>query len=338
MTSVGQFRLELACVVSGLPYRRSFFRRGGFRLLGKDLEEWPSLLEHFFGSEWIERGRQAFRELRENRAFQKQLSRISVQFCNEEDYPHQLRQIFDAPGVLWIAGPLAESGQERPLSPCWQIRQAVAVIGTRNPENISLIATEKFVQRWLGDALTVSGLARGIDAWAHRKSLEIGASTIAVLGAGILHPGPEENGHLWREQYPGSLFLVSEFLPDTRPRSFHFPRRNRIIAGLSQCIALMQAPEGSGALISAEFALEEGRDLLVFDHSLLQKAGCNEGARKLLQQGAIDMQQSLNLIPEEALYSAPDGPVDPASEMWLQDKLQEGRLRPLGQGLLFLDS
>ncbi|HBS04364.1 MAG TPA: hypothetical protein DEA96_05330 [Leptospiraceae bacterium] len=333
MESGQNFRLELACIVSVLPYRRGFFRRGGFRTLDSNLENWPKQLAYIFGPQWIEKGRQTFRDLKKLGSFQKLISCISVHFIQEASYPDQLLHIFDAPGVLWLLSP--ENSQ--PGVP-WKDRSSMAVVGTRSPERVSLLATEKLVRIAGKHSLIVSGLARGVDACAHRACLEMGGSTVAVLGAGVLKAGPEENSHLWNNNYPGEMHLVSEFLPGLQARSYHFPRRNRIIAGLSGSIALMQAPQNSGALISASFALEEGRDLMVFDHPLLQKPGANEGARKLLQQGAYDLQQDLNLIPADSIHRLPDGPADPDHELWLHKKLQAGEMRPLGQGLLFLDS
>ncbi|MEQ8351532.1 MAG: DNA-processing protein DprA [Leptospiraceae bacterium] len=362
-----QFRLELACIVSSLPYRRSFFQRGGFRSLGSNLERWSQHLERIFGIHRIRNGLEAFRELLQDPDFKTWSAYISVHFVTEASYPSTLLHIFDPPGVIWVRYPekihSVNSHPDRSNGPSqdkypveansrnansqamnlvssaaipWQ-RNAIAVIGTRNPEPVSVIATERFV-KWAGQSSNiVSGLALGIDAVAHRSALAMGGLTMAVLGAGVLRPGPAENSPIWKRPGAGQIYLLSEFLPNTPARSYHFPRRNRIIAGLAGTIALMQAPKKSGALISAAFALEEGRDLLVFDHPLLQKPGANEGGRDLLQQGAMDMNSLMEILPERNLHTRPSGPVNTEYEIWLRKSYSEGKLRSLGQGWLFYE-
>lgn len=280
---------------------------------------------------------------------------VQVVFSGEESYPYRLRNIYDCPGVLWIrsfrprsflASPGKEPAGSRSShgasSALLQDREmaggllhkdgfVAGIVGTREPEPVALVATEELVERLPKSTLIVSGLARGIDERAHLSALLRGMSTVAVLGAGILCPGPSSNRHLWQGDYPGTLRVVSEFLPDQPARSYHFPRRNRIIAGLSDSLYLMQAPDKSGALISASFALDEGRELFAFDHTLLQKPGANEGARDLLQQGA----HGLDLCAEDRILRISRGPVELDRELFERDGLRTGRLRPLGQGWLF---
>ncbi|MCB1138829.1 MAG: DNA-protecting protein DprA [Leptospiraceae bacterium] len=362
------FRLKLACVVSSLPYRRSFFQLGGFARLSKSLRKWPEHLLALFGEDIVLRGmlqaKSVIPLLQESFGFHNPAARematspnavasVQVLFFSEEAYPVRLRNIYDSPGVLWIrsfeerSAPLgsrnaagdSREGMSNSLQSSAQsggglppFEDPVAgIVGTRDPEPVSLVATEELVEGLPESALIVSGLARGIDERAHRCALLRGLATVAVLGAGILCPGPSSNRHLWQRRYPGKLWLVSEFLPHQPARSYHFPRRNRIIAGLCDSLYLMQAPDKSGALISAAFALEEGRELFAFDHPLLQKPGANEGARDLIQQGA----RGLELCSEQRLLRISRGPVQLEREIFERDGLRSGRLRPLGQGWLF---
>lgn len=136
--------------------------------------------------------------------------------------------------------------------------------------------------------VTVSGFARGVDERIHLASVRRAVPTVGVLGSGIDCITPAGNRYLLDEAVAcGSPFtLLSEFFPDDPPRRFAYPRRNRIIAGLSPVVFVMQAGRGSGALITARYALEEGREVCAFDHPDLMGAGKNEGARSLLDDGA----------------------------------------------------
>lgn len=384
------FRLELAFLVSSMPYRKVFHQRGGFERWGPDLQKWPAMLEAVMGRDWMKETRAGFKALLQNREFREWAPYLKVIFRSDFEYPERLKAIYDAPGVLWIrpgadadrrsgvsmvesrtnAGADPGSGVSRAQSPgkglgerapeaahfnenpsidfrssrqrAWKFRArtglphlempAAGVVGTRNPQPIACIATDRLISRLPDPCLVVSGLARGVDARAHAAALRSGFSTLAVLGAGVLCPGPLSNRTLWQKEYAGKLWMLSEFAPDAPARSYHFPRRNRIIAGLSDALYLMQAPSGSGALISADFALEEGRDLFVFDHFLLQGPGMNEGGRGLLAQGA----HALNhLIQRNRLHTRPSGPVEREYELWLREGMRTGKLRSAGQGWLF---
>ena len=318
------FRIRLACLVSSLPYRKSFFRRGGFKTFGTDLQYWPARIESWFGSHLLSEGQAAYRRLMSSATFQDALPYLVLAFPGEQEYPSNLAQIFDPPGALWILS--TDSTKQKSFA---SNLPYIGIVGTRRPDPISIVAVERFLDSV--SAVVVSGLALGVDAAAHARALERNQPTLAVLGAGVLHPGPSRNSHLWRAS--PSVTLVSEFLPDIPPKNYHFPRRNRIIAGLSDALFLFQAPRKSGALISAEYALEEGRDLYVFDHPMLSDA-TNGGGRDLLQQGAMPV--GLPELEEKGrFYRWPAGPVEPEKELWLRRGLRTGRLRPLGQGWLF---
>lgn len=168
----------------------------------------------------------------------------------------------------------------------------VGVVGTRSPAPVAIGATEVWIEilaRSTPEAVVISGFARGIDRIAHIAALKRGLATVAVLGSGLFHPVPRSNLDIVRHanRFGVPFTYVTEFPPDARAAPHHFPRRNRIIAGLSHTVVVMQAPEKSGALITARYAIEEGRDVGVFDHPLIDFPGANEGGRRLLQDGAF---------------------------------------------------
>ncbi|MCP5482859.1 MAG: DNA-protecting protein DprA [Spirochaetales bacterium] len=266
--------LAQALRLAALPYRRALYRNGGWSRIAhpSDLER---LLAQYFS--------QAEREL----AFAKALSygeELPCEFTTFWDagYPPLLRHIFDPPPILFHRGPLP-----RPEQTC------ISIVGTRRSHALAEYAVRSFLteQRELrSDLCIVSGFARGVDRIAHRVAIELALPAIAVLGSGVLKPGPLANLDLLQgaRQRRVGLSLVSEFLPDAVGRRWHFPRRNRIIAGCSGTTFVVQAPEKSGALITARFALEEGRDVVAFDHPILRSLpGANEGNRTLLEDGAL---------------------------------------------------
>lgn len=199
-------------------------------------------------------------------------------YAADNDYPEFLKAIYDPPPVIFHQGPL-------PRAP------GLAIVGTRNIAPIVRECIFVFVSEFKKnnpDTVIVSGFARGVDFISHLAAVENHLPTAAVLASGIFYPSPASSREVLSRarKKQSSVTLLSEFAPDTEPVAFHFPRRNRIIAGLSGALVVMQAPEKSGALISARFALEEGRDVYVFDHELLLPPGFNEGGRKLLEDGA----------------------------------------------------
>jgi len=168
-------------------------------------------------------------------------------------YPPLLREIYDPPVLLYFRGKLPDP--ESPLA---------AVVGTRKPSPASC-AQAFDIARGLGrgGVSVVSGLAVGIDSFAHRGNIEGGAPTVAVLGSGVDEVYPSSNRGLALRALETGGALLSEYPPGTGPRKWNFPARNRIISGLSRGVLIVEAPQKSGALITARFALEQNRDLWV---------------------------------------------------------------------------
>jgi DNA processing protein len=169
----------------------------------------------------------------------------------------------------------------------------------------------------------VSGLARGIDAEAHRGALEAGGVTVAVLGCGIDRDYPAAHAELARRIAERGL-VVSEYEPGVEPAPWRFPARNRIIAGLARATVVVEARERSGALITADFALEEGREVLAVPGEIT--SALSAGTNGLLRLGATpvtrsdDVLESLGVVPVSPAAAAPLGPAASA----LLDRLRDG--------------
>jgi DNA processing protein len=193
-------------------------------------------------------------------------------------YPPLLREIYDPPVLLFFRGILPNP--EMPLA---------AIVGTRRPSPQS--AAQAFdIARGLaqGGISVVSGLALGIDAMAHRGNIEGGAPTVAVLGSGLDHVYPASNRGLARRVLETGGALLSEYPPGTGPRKWNFPARNRIISGLSRGVVIVEAPQKSGALITARFTLDQNRELWVASSGAVMSTlpVDRRGTIKLAEDGA----------------------------------------------------
>jgi DNA processing protein len=206
----------------------------------------------------------------------------------EADYPVRLREISAPPPVLYLWGEL------RP-----QDRWGVAVVGTRRPTAYGTAVARDLAAVLAGSGVTVvSGLARGIDTIAHQSALEAGGRTLAVLGSGLDRVYPPEHRRL-AERIAGAGALLSDYPLGTAPEAGNFPPRNRIISGLSLAVVIVEAGEGSGALITADFAAEQGREVFAVPGSIYSRA--SRGTNQLIRSGARplvgfeDVLEALNL-------------------------------------------
>jgi DNA processing protein len=203
----------------------------------------------------------------------------------DEEYPDLLKTIYDPPWVLFYTGNKELLQREKKL----------AIVGSRKADHYTVNALAALLPQLLDEnIIIVSGLAAGADEYAHRKTIELGGRTIAVIAGGFHHIYPSSNRGLAQSMRKTQL-IVSEYPPSTKPRRWHFPMRNRIISGLSQAVLVTQASRKSGSLITADFALNEGRDIFALPgpvHSPL-----SEGSNHLIQQGA-----KLIASPEDIIF------------------------------------
>ena len=220
----------------------------------------------------------------------ERLERHQVRVLTWRDaaYPARLKEIYDPPPVLYIRGSLLPEDE-------W----CLAIVGTRRASVYGRQVTEEIVADLAHNRITtVSGLARGIDSIAHRATLEAGGRTIAIFACGLDIVYPGENASLAREITEHGA-LLSEYPLGTRPRADNFPRRNRIMSGLSLGVLVVEAGESSGALITARFALEQNREVFAIPGSILSPA--SRGTNHLIQEGAklvrnyTDILEELNL-------------------------------------------
>jgi DNA processing protein len=191
----------------------------------------------------------------------------------DPDYPESLRPYDDAPLVLYKKGSLADTD-----------RYAVAIVGSRLMSEYGRKAADLMARGLAEKGITVvSGLARGIDTAAHRGALAAGGRTIAVLGCGIDRPYPPENRALFSEIAANGC-LISEFPVGTPPVRENFPRRNRIISGLALGVLIVEAAQGSGSLITADYALDQNKDVFAIPGPI--SSANAKGTNQLIQKGA----------------------------------------------------
>lgn len=209
----------------------------------------------------------------------------------DAEYPRQLFEIGDPPPLLYLRGAI----------PVWE--PAVAVVGSRRATREGLKAAELLAAELAAaGVLVVSGLARGIDTAAHRGALAGDGSTVAVLGCGVNVDYPPENKGL-AEQIAETGCIISEFPMDTQPLAEHFPRRNRIISGLSRGVLVVEAVEKSGSLITARYALDQGREVMAVPGQI-SSAACR-GSNRLIKDGA-QLVDCIDDILDAVRVSKPD--------------------------------
>ena len=231
---------------------------------------------------------------------------ITILTPADTDYPELLRTIHDPPLALYVRG-IAEK-MEGP---------AVAIVGSRRASLYGLECAGRLAcELALRGATVVSGLARGIDGAAHRGALKGGGRTLAVLGSGLDQLYPPEHGPL-AEEIAETGWLVSEHPMGTLPLPLHFPRRNRLISGLSLGVVVVEAAARSGALITADSALEQGREVFAVPGPMTSVT--SQGTHRLLKQGARlvtsveDILEELRLMPLRAREEEPAAPARFAS-------------------------
>lgn len=217
---------------------------------------------------------------------------VSVITIDDAAYPRLLREVHAPPTVLYVKGGLLPDDD-----------RAVAIVGTRRATRYGADVAARLAGDLAQAGVTiVSGLARGIDGAAHQAALEAGGRTIAVFGTGILEIYPPQHRNL-AARIEASGALISDYAPDRTVEAANFPARNRIISGLSRGVIVVEAPARSGALITADFAADQGRDVLAVPGSIFSaaSAGCNQ----LLRDGARVVTSAQDVLDELGLAQRP---------------------------------
>ncbi|HCE1197245.1 TPA: DNA-protecting protein DprA, partial [Listeria innocua] len=223
---------------------------------------------HFFTADKKE---QIITELEEAAIYSPE--EASVVCILDENYPELLKEIYEAPPLLFYKGNLDLLK-----------KQAIAIVGTRRMSEYGRKACASLAAELSNHGFTiVSGLALGIDAEAHKASLRNSGATIAVLGSGVNKIYPRTNELLAKEVITQGL-LLSEYLPNEEARRWYFPERNRIISGLALGTVIIEAAERSGSLITADFALEQNRQVFAVPGNIYIDTW--RGTNRLIQEGA----------------------------------------------------
>jgi DNA processing protein len=217
---------------------------------------------------------------------------IDVVTLRHDSYPDLLREVPGPPPVLFLRGALVVED-----------RRAVAIVGTRRLSSYGREMARTLARDLAQAGVTiVSGLARGVDGIAHAAALDAGGRTIAVLGNGVRGVYPPEHRQL-ADRIAGQGAVLSDFHPDAPPDGPNFPARNRLISGLSLGVVVVEAPMRSGALITVDFAADQGRDVFAVPGSVLSpaSAGCN----RILRDGARPVRSADDVLEDLRLGEAP---------------------------------
>jgi DNA processing protein len=208
---------------------------------------------------------------------------ISVIIQTDEEYPRRLREIEQSPPVIYMLGDLTAEDE-------W----SVAVVGTRRVTAYGRQVAEEVAGTLARNGITVvSGLARGVDSISHQAALDAGGRTVAVLGSGLDRIYPPENRRL-ADAITANGALISDYAPGTPPEASNFPPRNRLISGLSLAVVIVEAGQTSGALITAGFAADQGREVFAVPGNITSPG--SKGTNRLIRDGAQPL-----LNPEQVL-------------------------------------
>ncbi len=217
----------------------------------------------------------------------KRIDKLNIRVIGFQDplYPPSLKTIFDPPFLLYVKGKLKKEESD-----------ALAIVGTRRPTTYGKLIARKLARDLAREGVTiVSGMARGIDTAAHQGTLEVGGRTIAVLGSGVNVIYPPENKKLVEEIIKRGA-VISEYPLGAEPDAPHFPQRNRIISGLAKGVLVVEAPSRSGALITADFALEQGREVFAIPGNITSPN--SQGVNRLIKEGAKLVECTEDILEE----------------------------------------
>lgn len=255
----------------------------------------------------------------------EELEKQKIGLCSywDEEYPAGLKEIFQPPLVFYYRGELRFPEKK------------VAVVGARKASPYGKNVAWKFGRELAVAKIgVVSGAARGIDTAAHRGALEVGGWTAAVLGCGVDIAYPPENKRIL-EEISATGVVISEYAPKTPPNARNFPARNRIISALSDGVAVVEAALKSGALITAEFALEQGRDVFAVPGSIFSEN--SRGCHRLIRQGAKLVESAADILDEYAVQyqvAEENSPVMSAEEAEVYKVLRDDEALSLDEIIL----
>lgn len=222
---------------------------------------------------------------------------VKVVGCHNPLYPKNLKNIYNHPLLLYYVGDIDRKDDI-----------AIGVVGSRNCDDYGIKITENIVTKLSQRGITVvSGMARGIDTVAHRSALKAGGRTAAVLGSGIDVCYPRENKKLF-SKISECGYVMSEFPLGTEPEGVNFPKRNRLISGLSLGVVVIQANSNSGALITAGYAIEQNREVFAIPGNVDNKR--NSGANQLIKRGAKLVEDLDDIVEEITEFKTLTGEID----------------------------
>lgn len=215
-------------------------------------------------------------KLNVNKEYEKIInSNTKIILFEDKNYPKALKEIYSPPLGLYIRG--NES--------CFNSNHNLAIIGSRKSTNYGKQATEKIIKDLKDSKITiVSGLALGIDSYAHKYALKNNLKTIGIIGSGFNYFFPSENINLAKSIVKNGGLVVSEYPLEFKPEKYYFPARNRIISGVSKGVLIIEAQKKSGTLITAKFAEEQNRDIYAIPNNIFEESSC--GTNILIKEGA----------------------------------------------------
>lgn len=237
---------------------------------------------------------------------------ISVITIWDADYPKLLREIDDYPPILFVKTKQKSRKDSKTIDLFNQKKFPIAIVGTRRITPYGRIVTEKISKELIAlGAIIISGFMYGVDVCAQKAAVQSGGNTIGVLGFGFDHMYPKSQEHLFYEMLEKGATFITEFAPHVKPKAGNFPRRNRLVAGLSKGILVTEAAQKSGSHITAQCALDYGRSVFAVPGSILSPY--SRGTKYLVNQGAILIESGADIINElsyqdNRFYSKSDNP------------------------------
>ncbi|MBS3736339.1 MAG: DNA-processing protein DprA [Candidatus Bipolaricaulota bacterium] len=251
---------------------------------------WKAPLEKLKSLDGFQEAAEEFCDARDEGKVNKELERcrdlnLDVVTLEDEDYPESLRAIDKPPPVLYVKGDYEKDDQ-----------LGLAMVGTRKNTNYGKKVAKKLASQLAREGLTlVSGMARGIDTYSHKSALGSGGRTVAVMGTGFGHTYPKDNANLMRKISENGA-VITEFPFEQRPTKWTFPQRNRIISGLTRGTIVVEAPESSGALITAHDALSQGREVFAVPGDVRKPT--MKGTHGLIKDGAKLVEDASDVVEE----------------------------------------